>query len=534
MSKASIEIGGIRIGNQSQENPQSQIQSRERTSPGLPFNALILGAFSGNVSADSITEKKPASLKPKIIDRDNFDDILSSIKPTLTLCPTGDQSHSITLSFTELEDFEPDHLFESLNIFSELRTLRRKLANNATFEATAKEMNAWSAATSEPNSNEMSTERSTKSSTQNKSPEPAYEMESDGDFLDTLLAETTHRQEENIAHAGENLAQTLIQQVVEPYIIPGTHPHQAELLANVDDSISGLMNTLLHHPDFQALESSWRSLYSSVKKIRTDSKLKLFITDIDKRTLTQDSEGDDLSTTKAYKSLIEPYTDIPGSIPWSVIVGDYYFGDSSDDILLLERLGLLAQHSNATFIAGAKSELVNCEDIGESPEVDHWNADRKEKYIQAWAFLRDLPQSANLALTFPRILARLPYGEKTKSIDGFSFEEMKGSEHNNYLWGNGAYAILILLAEAFEVDGWDFYPGKNNEINNIPTHSYEENGDLELKPCAEIYLTERGGERILENGLLPIWSILRSDSVRIGPFSSLHSSNQRISGKWNA
>ncbi len=508
MSTASISIGGMHIGKQQTDTKQKK---HSPSSLATAFHALILGDFSG-------TQNHTASLKPKVIDRDNFDASLLAISPSLTLHPTNDRNNAITLTFSELENFEPDHLYESLDIFAELRNLRRKLANNSTFETAAKEMSQWHIAKEKK--------------VQKITPSPTYEPASNENLLDTLLNETAHRQEKNTLDEGQNIAQSLIQQVVAPYIIPGTHPQKAEYLSTLDEAISGLMNTLLHHRDFQALESSWRNLYATVKKIKTDSKLKIYFTDISKSSLFNDTDTPDISNSTAYKNLIEPYTDITGSIPWAVIVGDYYFGDTAQDILLLERLGLLAQRSNTTFIAAAKSELVNCLSLNKTPDANDWNHAREDVYIQAWQTLRNSPQANNIALTFPRTLTRLPYGDKTTSVESFSFEEMKGSEHDNYLWGNSAYSVLVLLAESFSTSGWSFTPGQNNAMSNLPAHSFELDDDVELKPCAEIYLTEKGGEKALENGLLPIWSILRSDSTRVGPFSSLHSSNQRIAGKW--
>lgn len=511
MTRAEIEIGGIRIGNKDDE------QSQQSSSTNSPFHSLILGNFSGNHS-------QPPSFKPRAIDRDNFDEVMLAIAPTLTICPTEDQSQSIHLTFKELEDFEPDALYTSLNVFSELRTLRRKLSNNATFETAAREINAWQEISQDKNNR--------KDSISTQFPEFETEITEGGSLLDSLLSETEHRQEEQITNAGDNLAKTLIQQVVAPYILPGTHPKQAELVANIDNSISGLMNSILHNPDFQALESSWRSLYLSVKTIKTDTKLKLFIVNTTKQSLIDNLEGHDLKSTTTYKKLIEPFTSIAGCKPWSLIVGDYYFGDSNEDLLFLEKIGLLAQESNATFVGAAKPELIGGKNLGEEPDVDTWNNQRDEKYLTAWSDLRSLKQSSHIALTFPRILSRLPYGEKTKSIESFSFEEMSGSEHDKYLWGNSAYSLLILIAESYDQYGWQFTPGKNNELSNLPAHSFEQDDDTELKPCAETYLTERSAEKLLENGLLPIWSILRSDSIRVGPFTSIHSTNQLIQGRW--
>ena len=504
MSNPTIEIGGIKIGNSS-ESDLASISSNTNI-----FHALIMSNFSGH--------KNSASLKPKFVDRDNFDDILASINPSITINPTNNPDHEIQLTFSELEDFEPDALFEKLNIFAELRRLRRRLSNNTTFEAAAKEINAWQPTPT----------------VEHKAPEPALSIAEGESLLDSLISETEHRQEQRIQHAGEDFAQSLIQSIVAPYIIPAPHPQQAEMVAAVDKSIGGLMSLILHHPDFKALEASWRSLYFLIRRIDTSVKLKLFYVDIAKNELQSKLSGDDIDSSDIYKTLIEPYTSIAGATPWSLIVGDYFFGDAQEDIQLLEKMGLLAQQSNATFVAAANSELVNCQDLGKTPDIDNWQLERDAQLMSAWSTLRALPQAAHIALTFPRILLRLPYGKNTKAIESFNYEEMQGSEHENYLWGNAAFAVLYLLSESFNKHNFNFVPGESSQINNLPAHTYKEDGEIELKPCAEIYLTEKAGERLLENGLLPVWSILRSDSVRLGPFSSLHISNQRINGRWKS
>ena len=511
MSRASIELGGIQMGTSPVSNEQS-------TSSTTPFHAVIMSNFSGS-------REHTTSFKPRVIDRDTFDQILESINPSLSFPLSEDQNSLINLTFKELEDFEPDALYNSLDIFSDLRALRRRLSNNASFEAAAREMNAWQ--------ENVSTNKNMQKQTV-ETPQAVLETEASdgGSFLDSLISETEQRQEDNIKNAGENLAQSLIQQIVAPYVLPSAHPQQAALVSAVDDSITGLMNTILHHPEFQALESGWRGLYQTIRNVKTNSNLKLFYVDVSKGVLEDSLKENELETTPVFKQMIEPFTEIAGSKPRSVIVGDYYFGDTNADLLLLEKLGLLAKHANATFVAAAKPEVIGATDLGKQTEVDNWTISREPESVSAWQKLRELPQATNLALAFPRVIMRLPYGEKTKSIDSFNFEEMKGSEHSHYLWGNPAFYVLISLATSFEKNGWQFRPGEDNEIENLPAHHYEEDGDTELKACAETYLTEKSGERLLENGLLPIWSILRSDSARIGPYSSLHISNQRIRGRW--
>ena len=506
MTKPSIEIGGIHMGKSLQDTQSNKTNSKD------PFHALIMSNFSG----DKKSGDKSVSnhLKPVQIDRDNFDEILEKIHPSLTLII--EDKHHLELSFKELEDFEPDALYESLDVFAQLRSLRRRLSNQATFSDAAEELNDWKenvTATPDISSNTTNTENS-------------------GSLLDNLLSETENRQESNPTSTSSDLVQNLIRDIVAPHILPSADPKQVEYIASVDKSISELMGNILHHPKFQALESAWRGLYFVIKRTKTDTDLKLFLLDISKKELMKSVDSDDEKDTPFYKKIIEPYTSIAGAKSWSILIGDYIIHDQADDIFFLERMGKLAAHTNASFISGATSELVSCKSLSSTPDSDDWQLERNNNILKAWQFLRDSAQAKHLALLFPGFLLRLPYGLKTKSIESFKYEEMPESIHTNYLWGNAGYALVSLLAESYSLNKWQFKPGQLNEISNLPVHYYDDEGEKALKPCAEILLTEKGAEKVVNQGVMPVWSVKNEDKIRIGPMISLHSETQAIEGQW--
>jgi len=500
MTKASIEIGGINMGTSIQGTQKNKAQTKD------PFHALVMANFSGDKEFSN-------NLKPIQIDRDNFDEILTKIQPCLNL--EIENKHAIELQFKELENFEPDALYEGLDIFAQLRSLRRRLSNQATFSEAAQEMRDWG------NINPSTPEASNTETT----------VET-GNLLDAMLAETVSREEINPSTSGSELAKNLIRDIVAPHILPSADPKQTEYIESVDNSISELMNTILHHPKFQALESAWRGLYFTIKRTKTDTDLKLFLLDISKVEIKKAVDADDEKNTIFYKNIVEPYTGIAGAKSWSVWMGDYEIKDQADDIFFLERMGKLAQHTNATFISGASPQLVSCQNIANTPDADDWQLNRNNNLLKAWQYLRDSSQAKHLALLFPKFLARLPYGLKTKAVECFEYEEMPESIHENYLWANAGYALLYLLAESYSLDKWQFKPGQLNEISGLPVHIYEDEGEQHNKPCAEILLTENGGEKALQHGIIPVWSVKHEDKIRIGPMVSLHSEAQLITGQW--
>ena len=134
-----------------------------------------------------------------------------------------------------------------------------------------------------------------------------------------------------------------------------------------------------------------------------------------------------------------------------------------------------------------------------------------------WERLRQLPEACWIGLAMPRLLLRLPYGKKTDPVESFDFEEMPGVPiHQQYLWGNPAFACVQLLAE----------------IDRLPVHIYEAEGEKHAKPCAEVLLTERDIEWILDQGYMALDSKRDRDVVRLVRFQSIAKPPARLSGRW--
>jgi len=503
MPTSTINLGSVNIGsgkNQSTPTPKE-----------MPFHLLILGDFSAETESHQ-------PFKPIEVNRDNFEEVFERLSPSLSLSFSNE-----CLVFKELEHFEPDYLYDSLNIFSELKSLKRRLSNTDTFTSAAEEINKW-----------VNQESTTATESQPTS-SAAEVIQESGNLLDSLLATTEKRQQSNNEISPNNIAQRIIKNIIAPYISPATNPKQPEYIKTTDAAIAEQMSQILHSEKFQSLESLWRGVYFLVRRLTTDSMLKIFIADISKEQLERDLEKDDVLTTEVYQKLIEPYNSVNSSKPWSVIFGHYQFKNSLKDIQLLNTLSSYAAECDASFVSGAASAFFGCKDIQDTPEYEQWNYPLSEDVSAAWDLLRNSPQSQNLALGYPRFLLRLPYGTMGKSVECFEYEEMPSPAHNNFLWSNGGLAITYILAASYSEIQWQFRPGQFNEISNLPVHTYtDEHGDKENYPCAEIVLTERAAEKIIASGIVPSWSVRNADVVRVGPFVSAHSNSQIINGKWLA
>jgi type VI secretion system protein ImpC len=159
---------------------------------------------------------------------------------------------------------------------------------------------------------------------------------------------------------------------------------------------------------------------------------------------------------------------------------------------------------------------------------------------QAFGELRQSAYARWIGLAMPRFLLRLPYGKNASETESFAFEELfqagelsKAPEHERYLWGHPAIACAYLLGEAFTRFGWHMRPGAVQEIDGLPAHTYREDGEMQLKPCAEILLTENAAEILLDRGFMPLASVKGTDRVRLVRFQSVAEPPAPLAGRWN-
>ncbi len=496
--------------------------------PETPFRICIMGDFSGRVNRGIAGPGSgPADLRPIEVDRDNIEDVMEKLGVEVHLSVAGDAGLPISVKFAELDDFHPEQLYARLEVFQTLRDTRKRLNDLRTFESAKKEVRAWMGADETPESSKPVSEQ--------PAPSPVTVGKTSGSLLDQIVGETEGRPLETEMVSEPSEWDSFMQSIVGPHLVPGHDPEQDELVAAVDASISGLMKTILHHPDFQAIESAWRALRVLVYRMETDALLKVYLLDISKAELAADLSGsDDLQKTGVYRLFVEQAVGTPGGEPWSVLAGNYTFDQTREDVEILGRMAICARLAGAPFISGVHDHVLGCESLADTPDPDDWKQPVDQEGSRVWNVLRSIPEASYLGLALPRFLLRLPYGEDTDPVDYFDFEEISnGFDHEGYLWGNPCFACVLLLAQAFSHYGWDLRPGAISDIPGLPLHIYKDKGESVTKPCAEVVFTERTMEKILDLGVMPLLSYKNQDSIRLARFQSVASPLTQLAGPWS-
>lgn len=488
-----------------------------RPSSETPFCVAILGDFSGRASRGLSDAKTVGERRAILIDRDNFDEVLASLKVELHL-PT-EEKNPIALRFSELDDFHPDRLFEH-SAFTKLRELRRRLQNPSTWQQVAEEMGLTSR---QPQGSSMSKTDESAPAT------PSAARLATASLLDDMIEQTEARGAVPTRRKTDEV-QEFARQVAAKYSVAAPDPRQPAFIAAVDRAVADAMRAVLHQQEFQALEAIWRAVFFLVRRLETGPNLKVYLFDISKAELAADlSSSAEIQSSGIFRLLVQKGILTPGADPWTLVVGDYTFGSDEVDIDLLSKMAQVAKQAGAPFLAAASPRLLGTESLPSDTPPRDWTGPDEA----GWSELRKRPEGEFIGLALPRFLLRLPYGERTSPTEEFDFEEFPDlPHHEGYLWGNPALAVALALAQSFAESGWEMRAGSVTQIDNLPLHVYKADGESVLKPCAEVLLTEDSLERILECGLMPLVSYKGRDSVRIARFQAVAQPSRTLAGRW--
>ena len=478
-----------------------------------PFVMMVLGDFAGN--AGKKHEDDPSWLMQvpvRNVDIDNIDQLWRTFTPQLEIEIEGVQ---LTLEPTDLDDFHPDHLYNHQPLFAELRLLRKRLLDPATSSEALTEVLASRA--------EPEAETSLP-----KAADTPPSAESSDNMFERLLGESRAKPSP-VAAAGSSL-DSLLSKVVGPHIVHALDPKVDTAIDAVDKAIAESMRRILHHPDFQALEGAWRSLYDLVQETEIGEELQLRVCNVTKASLLNSlpASAEALEESGLYQLLVGRFRRAADDDAFSVLLCNYFFGGSADDVALLASLGMMAETHDAAVIGAAQSELVGSHSLAQQPSFSDWS----QQDNPFWKQLRMSPMAGRIGLALPRILGRLPYGRETDAIDSFDFEENVSASHESFLWLNPTLSCARLLAESFALAGWDMSPDDHTEISDLPAYTYREDGEKKMLPCAELLLPERSAEAIMGMGIMPIVSFRSRDMAKLLRFQSIADPVSVLTGPW--
>jgi type VI secretion system protein ImpC len=281
-------------------------------------------------------------------------------------------------------------------------------------------------------------------------------------------------------------------------------------IADIDDLISAQLNEVLHSPDFQRLEASWRGLNYLVMNSETGTMLKLRLLNISKVDLLKDLErAVEFDQSAMFKKVYEEEYGTFGGFPYSCLVGDFEFGRHPQDIQLLRKVSGVAAAAHTPFIAAASPKMFDMERFTDLSGPRDLAKIFESAELITWRSFRESEDSRYVVLTLPRVLLRLPYGPDTKPAEGINFvEDVDGTNHDRYLWGNPAYILAQRITAAFSLYGWTAAirgVEGGGKVEGLPAHTFHtDEGDIALKCPTEIAITDRREKELNDLGFITL------------------------------
>src|SRR5262245_60281282 len=343
-----------------------------------------------------------------------------------------------------------------------------------------------------------------------------------GGILDAAIAATKQTERSR----AEELIKTLTEEALKGTVTFDKDVTRTlkQSIAAIDAAVSKQLAAVMHKPEFQKLEGTWRGLSYLVMNSETSAMLKIKVLNISKRDLFKDlDKAVEFDQSQTFKKVYENEFGTPGGEPYGCMIGDYEFTNHPEDIALLEKMSNVSAAGFCPFLSAADPKLFGFEAWTDLVKPRDLEKIFDTVEYTKWKSYRDSEDSRFVTLTLPRSLARLPYGASTKPVEEFSYEEValgKGGKsiavpHDQYCWMNSAYVMGTKLTDAFAKYGWcTAIRGAEGggKVEGLPAHIFtSDDGDADLKCPTEIGITDRREAELSKLGFLPLCHYKNTD-----------------------
>ncbi|MDX2427100.1 MAG: type VI secretion system contractile sheath large subunit [Xanthomonadales bacterium] len=364
------------------------------------------------------------------------------------------------------------------------------------------------------------------------SQQAATEVAESSDFaalLDKQFRPKTDRAQEEISAAVETLAEFVLK---DSSIISEDAVESIQaMISAIDQKLTDQVNQIMHHEDFQQLESAWRGLGYMVNNTETDESLKIKVMCISKKDLhktLRKFKGTAWDQSPIFKQMYEEEFGQFGGEPFGCVVGDFYFDHGPQDVETLTQMSKVSAAMHCPFISAVAPKTLQFDSWGELSNPRDLTKIFQTPEYAGWRSLRESDDARYLGLAMPRFLGRQPYGAATDPVEGFDFEEdTDGTDATKYSWCNSAYAMGVNINRAFKEYGWcSRIRGieSGGAVENLPTHTFPtDDGGVDMKCPTEIAISDRREAELAKNGFMPLIHRKNSDFAAFIGAQSLQS-----------
>jgi type VI secretion system protein ImpC len=349
--------------------------------------------------------------------------------------------------------------------------------------------------------------------------ESAAGADTEGSLLDQLVESARIKPGDDAYSITKQGIQAFISQLLEPQnaVERITQATVDDMIADLDKKLCAQVDSILHHADYQKIESAWRSLKFLVDRTNFRENVKIQMLSVSKTKLLDDfQDAADITKSGLYKSLYTAEYGQFGGQPFGAIVANYEFGPGGQDIKLLQYTASVSAMSHAPFIAATAPQFFGIDSYDQLPNLKDLASVFEGPQFVKWNAFRETEDARYVGLTLPHFLLRVPYGSDTIPAKKFNYTEDVSGGNSQFLWGNAAFAFASRLTESFADYRWCanvIGPQGGGTVGDLPVYTYESMGELQNKIPTEVLISERREFELAEQGFVALTMRKNSDNA---------------------
>lgn len=294
-------------------------------------------------------------------------------------------------------------------------------------------------------------------------------------------------------------------------------------ITTIDGRMSDQLSLILHHPNFQRLEATWRGLHHLVHRRQASPLVRLAVLNVKPEELTDDFKNcEALEDSAAFRIVSKAQGGASGIGPCGLLIGAYEIGPDETSQRLVTGISQVAAAALAPFIAAARADMLGPAGLAELAR----GRSRPQMFdgsdFALWNQFRETEDARFVALTLPRVLLRLPYGEGGLPTEDFDFQERMFPEADHespgrsgglpvrerFLWGNAAFFMAERIASAFARFRWPAAAWAVEgaaRIDALPQYSFDASPGIRVSVGpTEIALSDPSVEDLGRLGMVPL------------------------------
>jgi len=267
----------------------------------------------------------------------------------------------------------------------------------------------------------------------------------------------------------------------------------AALLADLCQRLHRQLDAILHHPEFAAVEGTWRGLQLLVSRVDpTATPVVIHLAHTERSALAE-----------RLRTALSARDAAPNGDGTDAVLLDFSFAPSAEDIQTLAALAEICDEHYCPGLAAAGPAFLGLDEASDFSTLPaSFRAHFDGPTFIDFRGLRERDEAQSIALTVPLVVARPPYGPKHVPVPDIAYQESAAPT-----WLRGIWAVGASMVQGVARDGWciAFSGATDGVVDSMPLAPVRARGDATPLTTQTVWTDEQVTE-LARAGLLTLQS----------------------------